>query len=78
MLSMASGVVGVECNDANLLQSAFSAYKRALIRVRKSLAITLSGSGKPDTSQEFLPLSCMCGFWPEDLSIQKGGAEVGA
>ena len=59
MLSMALGIVGAERNDINLLRNAMSAYQRALIRVQKGLFNILSGTGKPDASQEFLPLSCL-------------------
>lgn len=63
LLSMALGMVGAELNDVNLLRSAMRAYQRALVRVQNGLSVILSGSDKPDASQDFLPLSCMaCTF----------------
>ena len=59
MLSMAMGILGVERNDTNMLRSAMRAYQKALSRVQKGLLDVLSGSGKADASQEFLPMSCL-------------------
>ena len=59
MLSMAMGIVGVERNDTTLLRSAMRAYQKALSRVQKGLLEVLSGIGKGDANQEFLPMSCL-------------------